>query len=76
LLDWCDSLPPQPDTIRNASILKKGALHVKSIKEAGSQIEGRTSFSFFPSSLVAYTDDIITMGYSVPSVVAEKNFAG
>jgi hypothetical protein len=76
LLDWCDSIPPHPDAISNAKVLKKGALHVKAISKAGSQIEGRALLNFLPSSPVAYTDDIITMGYSVPSVLAEKYFAG
>ncbi len=74
LLNWCDNVPPNTENVRASGFLKKGALHVKAISNVGSEIIGKTDFDGLPPNPSEYTDAIITMGYNVLSVVAEKHF--
>lgn len=74
LLDWCSPVLPTPDTIKNCDILKSGALHIKAISEVKSQISGKSYFKNMPPNPSEYTDSVVTMGYAVLSVVAEKNY--
>ncbi len=74
LLDWCSSKPPEPTSLNKNSFIKKGALHVKAISNVNSAIIGKVDFKGLPKNPSEYTDDIVTMGYNVLSVVAEKRF--
>ena len=75
LLQWCSKLQPNADTIKNCGFVKKGALHIKAIISIGSEITGKADFKDLPPNPSEYTYDIVTMGYDVINIVAEKQFA-
>jgi hypothetical protein len=74
LLNWCDKAPPNTENVRASGFLEKGALHVKSISNIGSEIIGKADFEDLPPNPSEYTHEIVTMGYNVFSAVAEKHF--
>ena len=76
LLNWCSEVPPNAENILVNGFLKKGALHIKAISNVGSEIIGTVEIPDLPTNPTEYTDNIVTMGYNVLSVVAEKNFVG
>jgi hypothetical protein len=45
LLDWTGDKPPNPNSLKNAVLLKQGRVHFKSIKETGGAIQGILNLS-------------------------------
>ena len=74
LLDWSSDNLPREESIRLCNHLEKGALHVKAISKANSQILGQANFKNMPHNPSEYLDDVHTFGYSFLNKLAEKHF--
>jgi hypothetical protein len=75
LLNWVGANEPTAQDIENSDVLKKGALHVKSIVECGSRIQGKAFFKNQLAPIVEYSERVNTMGYQMPVVLANKHFS-
>ena len=75
LIDWSGDQPPTGKDIENSIAVKVGAAHIKAICTTGGEIIGKSSFGFLGENPRRYSDDVITMGYSVLKNLAEKRYA-
>jgi hypothetical protein len=76
LLDWCEAHEPRATDICGRKPVEQGAVHVKTITEAGGRILGEVPVADSAVTVIEMTDDIRRWGYNVINILAEKRYGG
>ena len=72
LLEWIGDAPPVPTEIANRPIVAKRFAHIKMIQMTGKELIGEVTPWWDYDNPVPFTDDILTAGYNVFSLLAAK----